>query len=125
MSVARRVAEERGCDVGGEVGYAVRFDDRSSRETRVKYMTGARMHMHMHACTQRHVCARSSPAGYLAPTWRDGSVHIERACLHMPARLLRAAAADGTLLRECLEDPALSKYSVGAPRHVTAPHRTP
>ena len=30
MSVASRVAEEMKCDVGGKVGYQVRFDDRTS-----------------------------------------------------------------------------------------------
>ncbi len=56
--MARRVAEERGGAVGGEVGYAVRFEDRSGPGTRIKYLT------------------------------------------------------DGTLMRECLEDPMLSKYEV-------------
>ncbi|GBF98616.1 pre-mRNA-splicing factor ATP-dependent RNA helicase-like [Raphidocelis subcapitata] len=58
VTVARRVAEERGAQVGGEVGYAVRFEDRSCPSTRIKYLT------------------------------------------------------DGTLMRECLEDPMLSKYQV-------------
>ena len=58
MSVARRVAHEMGVKIGTLVGYTVRFEDCSSRETRIKYMT------------------------------------------------------DGTLLRECLEDPNLSKYGV-------------
>lgn len=39
--VARRVAEERSAEVGGEVGYAVRFEERTSRSTRIKYLTGA------------------------------------------------------------------------------------
>jgi ATP-dependent RNA helicase DHX8/PRP22 len=38
-SVAKRVAEERGSRVGGEVGYTVRFDDSTSADTRVKFMT--------------------------------------------------------------------------------------
>ena len=58
VSVARRVAHEMGVKIGTLVGYTVRFEDCSSRETRIKYMT------------------------------------------------------DGTLLRECLEDPNLSKYGV-------------
>lgn len=58
ITVAKRVAEERGCEVGGEVGYAVRFEDKSCRHTAIKYVT------------------------------------------------------DGTLLRECLEDPLLTRYSV-------------
>ena len=40
VSVAKRVAEERGCLLGSEVGYAVRFDEcYSSSQTRLKYMT--------------------------------------------------------------------------------------
>ncbi len=58
VTVAKRVAEERGVELGAEVGYAVRFEDRSSPDTRIKYLT------------------------------------------------------DGTLLRECLEDTLLKKYSV-------------
>ncbi|ELR22169.1 ATPdependent RNA helicase DHX8, putative [Acanthamoeba castellanii str. Neff] len=58
MSVAKRVAEEFGCRLGQEVGYAIRFEDCTSPETKIKYMT------------------------------------------------------DGMLLRECLLDPDLSKYSV-------------
>ena len=58
ISVARRVSEEAGVQLGGEVGYQVRFDDCSSRLTAIKYMT------------------------------------------------------DGCLLRELLDDPELSRYSV-------------
>ncbi|MEP4048795.1 MAG: DEAD/DEAH box helicase, partial [Luteolibacter sp.] len=39
VSVAKRVAEELKVELGGFVGYQVRFDDRTSRETRVKFMT--------------------------------------------------------------------------------------
>eukprot|EP00898_Chlorokybus_atmophyticus_P002603 jgi/Chlat1/3343/Chrsp23S03777 len=39
VTVARRVASERGCHVGGEVGYAVRFEDATTRSTRIKYAT--------------------------------------------------------------------------------------
>lgn len=58
VSCAKRVAEEMRVVVGQEVGYAVRFEDKTSQVTRVKYVT------------------------------------------------------DGTLLRELLEDPRLSQYSV-------------
>lgn len=57
-SVARRVADERGCRLGEEVGYSIRFEDRTGPRTRIKYMT------------------------------------------------------DGVLVRECLEDPYLSRYGV-------------
>lgn len=58
ISVARRVSEEAGVQLGREVGYQVRFDDCSSSITTIKYMT------------------------------------------------------DGCLLRELLDDPELSRYSI-------------
>ncbi|KDD73418.1 hypothetical protein H632_c2196p0, partial [Helicosporidium sp. ATCC 50920] len=39
LSIAQRVAEERGCQVGEEVGYRIRFDDCSGPRTRVLYST--------------------------------------------------------------------------------------
>ncbi|KAJ4375206.1 putative pre-mRNA-splicing factor ATP-dependent RNA helicase dhx16 [Neocucurbitaria cava] len=39
MSVSARVAQEMGARLGKEVGYSVRFDDKTSDETRVKYCT--------------------------------------------------------------------------------------
>ncbi|TDH68582.1 hypothetical protein CCR75_000973 [Bremia lactucae] len=38
-SVAKRVAEEFGCALGQEVGYSMRFEDVTSPETVIKYMT--------------------------------------------------------------------------------------
>ncbi|KAL3268520.1 hypothetical protein HHI36_007629 [Cryptolaemus montrouzieri] len=39
MSVAKRVSEEFGCRLGQEVGYTIRFEDCTSPETIIKYMT--------------------------------------------------------------------------------------
>ena len=39
ISVAKRVAEEVGCRLGEEVGYAIRFEDCTSPDTVIKYMT--------------------------------------------------------------------------------------
>jgi ATP-dependent RNA helicase DHX8/PRP22 len=39
MTVAQRVAQERGCALGEEIGYTVRFDDCTGPSTRIKYMT--------------------------------------------------------------------------------------
>ncbi len=39
VSVAKRVAEELAVPLGQWVGYQVRFDDKTSRQTRVKFMT--------------------------------------------------------------------------------------
>ncbi|KAJ9454107.1 putative pre-mRNA-splicing factor ATP-dependent RNA helicase DEAH5 [Diplonema papillatum] len=38
-SVAKRVAEEYGCKLGDDVGYAIRFEDVTSPATKIKYMT--------------------------------------------------------------------------------------
>ncbi|KIY69583.1 putative PRP16-RNA-dependent ATPase [Cylindrobasidium torrendii FP15055 ss-10] len=39
MSVAKRVSEEMECKLGGTVGYAIRFEDCTSADTKIKYMT--------------------------------------------------------------------------------------
>uniref|UniRef100_A0A1I7ZGT4 RNA helicase n=1 Tax=Steinernema glaseri TaxID=37863 RepID=A0A1I7ZGT4_9BILA len=39
MSVAKRVSEEFGCRLGQEVGYTIRFEDCTSPDTQIKYMT--------------------------------------------------------------------------------------
>lgn len=40
MTVAMRVAAERGCHLGEEVGYAVRFEDKSNKRlTKIRYVT--------------------------------------------------------------------------------------
>ena len=39
MSVAKRVAEEQDCELGGRIGYTIRFEDVTSKETIVRYCT--------------------------------------------------------------------------------------
>lgn len=39
VTIAKRVASERGCKIGQEVGYSIRFDDCSSAATRIKFVT--------------------------------------------------------------------------------------
>ncbi|XP_037491877.1 pre-mRNA-splicing factor ATP-dependent RNA helicase DEAH10 isoform X2 [Jatropha curcas] len=39
VTVAKRVAEECGVELGQRVGYSIRFDDKTSNSTRIKYMT--------------------------------------------------------------------------------------
>ncbi|KAK3047041.1 DEAH-box ATP-dependent RNA helicase prp22 [Extremus antarcticus] len=39
MSVAQRVSDEVGCRLGEEVGYTIRFEDKTSDKTAIKYMT--------------------------------------------------------------------------------------
>ncbi|XP_050295240.1 pre-mRNA-splicing factor ATP-dependent RNA helicase PRP16 isoform X2 [Anthonomus grandis grandis] len=42
MSVAKRVSDEMGTNLGDEVGYAIRFEDCTSESTVIKYMTDGR-----------------------------------------------------------------------------------
>lgn len=44
MSVAARVAHEMRVKLGNEVGYAIRFEDCTSKRTRIKYMTDGTLH---------------------------------------------------------------------------------
>lgn len=39
ITVAKRVSEERNCTLGDEVGYSVRFDDCTSENTYIKFIT--------------------------------------------------------------------------------------
>lgn len=39
MSVAARVAQEMDVNLGEEVGYTIRFEDKSSFKTKLKYLT--------------------------------------------------------------------------------------
>lgn len=39
MSVAKRVAEEMDVNLGEEVGYCIRFEDRTGPKTILKYLT--------------------------------------------------------------------------------------
>ncbi|CAK9048861.1 unnamed protein product [Durusdinium trenchii] len=39
VSVAKRVADEMGCELGTKVGYSIRFEDCTSESTIIKYMT--------------------------------------------------------------------------------------
>ncbi|WWC95470.1 hypothetical protein V866_002334 [Kwoniella sp. B9012] len=39
MSVAKRVSEEMECNLGETVGYAIRFEDCTSKDTKIKFMT--------------------------------------------------------------------------------------
>lgn len=39
MSVAKRVAEEMDVTLGEQVGYSIRFEDKTSRNTKLKYLT--------------------------------------------------------------------------------------
>lgn len=39
MSVAKRVSEEMDVVLGEEVGYSIRFEDKTSHKTILKYMT--------------------------------------------------------------------------------------
>jgi ATP-dependent RNA helicase DHX8/PRP22 len=50
MSVAKRVAEEVGCRLGQEVGYTIRFEDCTSPETKIKFMTDGMLQRESFIC---------------------------------------------------------------------------
>ncbi|XP_028320167.1 probable ATP-dependent RNA helicase DHX40 [Gouania willdenowi] len=56
ITVAQRVAQEMQCTLGKEVGYQVRFDDCTSQDTLVKYMTDG--------CLLREILSDSSLSQY-------------------------------------------------------------
>ncbi len=39
VTVAKRVAQERGCNIGDEVGYSIRFENCTSNKTRLSFVT--------------------------------------------------------------------------------------
>lgn len=39
ITIAQRVALERNCEIGQEVGYGIRFEDKTSFKTKIKYVT--------------------------------------------------------------------------------------
>ena len=39
MEVAARVSQEMGCKLGFEVGYSVRFENKTNERTKIKYLT--------------------------------------------------------------------------------------
>ena len=58
MSVAKRVAEEFGCQLGQEVGYTIRFEDLTSPSTVIKYMTDG-MLMREYLADNRYVAEQN------------------------------------------------------------------
>ena len=39
IQMAKRVAFERSCKLGEEVGYTIRFEDKTDKHTQIKYVT--------------------------------------------------------------------------------------
>jgi HrpA-like RNA helicase len=39
ISIAQRVSQEMGCNLGATVGYTIRFDNKSTPNTKIKFMT--------------------------------------------------------------------------------------
>ncbi len=79
------------CEVGQEIGYRVRFEERTSRRTRIVYLTGV-MLMDISGC------------GANLESRQEAKAYVPDKYIYF--------CADGTLLREMLDDPELSAYSV-------------
>ena len=73
MSVAKRVAEEFGCDLGQEVGYTIRFEDCTGPSTVIKYMTdGMLMREYLAVHVSVEVFASTAFASVVATSRVDG-----------------------------------------------------
>lgn len=59
VTVAKRVAEECGVQLGEKVGYSIRFDDTTSGLTKIKYMTDGLL-LRYRVCMFLCVTSRSS-----------------------------------------------------------------
>ena len=71
MSVAKRVAEEFGCDLGQEVGYTIRFEDCTGPSTVIKYMTdGMLMREYLAVRTQCRIHLRHRRDTFFSHTGR-------------------------------------------------------
>lgn len=114
VSVAKRVSEEMGVELGGTVGYAIRFEDCTSKETIIKctFVTVLCLLCEMYirilslcGCVCLATVFPSSLAEVSSPSYpnRMSDVRGTMDCVDM---------TDGVLLRESLSDPDLEKYSV-------------
>jgi hypothetical protein len=79
----RRVAQELGCEVGRQVGYTVRFEDRTNTSTRIKFLTDGCL---MRECLDDAQLAQVSPSNLSLrsqPTNHPGvrvDVHLASRC---------------------------------------------
>lgn len=121
------MAEERGVEVGEEVGYAVRFENRTSGQTKIKYLTGVltgscfsnyssaqscgivEARLALLGC---HFMVRSTLSGPLWDAALGAWNQVAAAAVWAMHKLIIVDGifADGTLLQECLEDAHLNKY---------------
>ncbi|CAI5493465.1 unnamed protein product [Closterium sp. Naga37s-1] len=130
VTVAARVAEERGVGVGQEVGYSVRFEDVTSSHTRIKYLTdgmllrealvGPCIELLRHGVVvdEGHERTVKHPA-LLDPLLRRYGVVVvdeahERTVNHREAHepLFPPPTPTCTPFREALLDPLLRRYGV-------------
>lgn len=97
-TVAMRVADEMGVELGGEVGYSIRFDDCTSAKTLIKYMTGA--------CEDAPiVCACTH---LILHVWHGNTQSMPT---NPSPQQIPYTYADGILLRESLREADLDSYS--------------
>jgi HrpA-like RNA helicase len=86
ITVCLRVAEERKSIIGEEVGYAVRFDDMTTRKTRLKFMTDGIL---VRECLSDPTLSQYN--AIMLDEAHERSIHtdilfglVKQACLHRP-----------------------------------------
>ena len=74
-TVAARVAWERNCKLGEEVGYQIRFDDRLGDATRICFVTEGVLlrwcKMTRSSLTWARCCSMNFTSAICSPTWRS------------------------------------------------------
>lgn len=81
VTVARRVAQELDCPVGQEVGYAVRFEERRSPDTKITYLTGTWPSLMCAGNSTTCSCFMQSTSSYQAgPTLRRSRCWLCSTC---------------------------------------------
>jgi ATP-dependent RNA helicase DHX8/PRP22 len=108
ITVSHRVADERNSVLGDEVGYAVRFDDKTSSRTKIKFMTDGIL---VRECLGNPTLAQYN--AIMLDEAHERSIHtdilfglVKQACIHRPDLkvLITSATLDITKFSKYFND---------------------